>query len=141
MIFITVCSSKISIKNTYFMKSFAIWTPVRSVCIWFFFHPSHRYLFAHAYLSEVGSHAAAHLPYDHLSRLVLKRPLPCVQLVPDRPGRQSIFMTHSYIHLSEEFKFKESSHDTPSISPELDLTWLRSVQKDSLNSQTGALDF
>lgn len=51
----------------------------------FRYHPAHRDLFAHADLSEVGPHAAAHLPYDHLRRLVLIRPLPCMQLVPDRP--------------------------------------------------------
>lgn len=112
----------------------------------FFSHSTHRYLFANADLSEVGSHATAHLPYDHLSRLVLKRPLPCMQLVPDRPERHRIFITHSSIHLSEEFKFKDvcgtsKPSQYPSNRPEFDLSWFSSVQIKWVNTEKRALDF
>jgi hypothetical protein len=52
-------------------------------------HCTHRDLFPHAYLAEVGLHACAHLPDYCLCRLGLERPLSGVELVPDRAvGRQ-----------------------------------------------------
>lgn len=43
-------------------------------------------LLARADLAEVGLVAAADLPQDDLRRLTLVRPLPRVELVPDRPA-------------------------------------------------------